>query len=140
MAVTLSNNEIQAMNLLETRTGARAEDVIFDGESVVYMIQKGDLGKAIGRAGANIEGLKRALSKHVELVEASESIEGLLANVFHPVTVSNVKVEERGGRKIALVKVDPKNKGLAIGRGGEKIKVARLLAKRRFGCDDVRII
>ena len=140
MAVTISNSDIQAMNLLETRTGARAEDVVFTTDAVVYMIQKGDLGKAIGKNGSNIAGLKRALDKHVELVEASDSIEGLLANVFHPVSVNQVRVEERGGKRIALVKVDPKNKGLAIGRGGEKINVARLLAKRRFGCDDVRII
>jgi len=140
LAVTLSNEEIQAMNLLETRTGARAEDVVFTKDAVVYMVQKGDLGKAIGRNGANIEGLKRALARHVELVESSDSLDGLLANVFHPVRVNEVRVEDRGGRKIAMAKVDPKNKGLAIGRGGEKINVARLLAKRCFGCDDVRII
>jgi N utilization substance protein A len=139
LAVTITNEDIQAMNLLELRTGAKAEDVVVTPEAVVYLVQKGDLGRAIGKGGANIMSLKRALSKNVELIESADSLEGLLVSAFQPVEVKGVRVEERNGRKTATVKVDPANKGLAIGKGGEKIKVARLLAKRRFACDDVRI-
>jgi len=139
MSVTLSNEEIRAINLLETRTGARANNVVFTPEAVIFMVQKGDLGKAIGRNGANIIGLKKALDKEVDVFEAADTVEGFLATVFHPVQVKEVRVEERDGRKTAVVKVDPKDKGLAIGKGGRKINQARIVAKRCFDCDEVRL-
>ncbi len=136
----LSNEEIQAINLLEARTGARANDAVFAGDSVIFVVRKGDLGKAIGRNGSNILGLKKVFDKRVEVVEAADTLEGLLENVFRPVQVNEVRTEEKSGRSVVVVRVNPRNKGLAIGRGGEKISVARVLAKRCFGCDDVRII
>lgn len=139
MAVTISNNEIQAINMFEARTGARANDVVFTDDTVIFMVQKGDLGRAIGRNGATIMGLKKALDKEVELVESADTLEGLLANLFRPAQVTEVRLEERDGKKVAVVKVDAKSKGLAIGKGGKRINSARIIAKRCFDCDEVRL-
>ena len=137
---TLSNEELQMINLLETSTGAKAKDVVLTSSAVIFVLEPGNLGKAIGKQGANIQRLKRGLDKQVDVFEYSESLEGFVRNFFYPVQVIGVEEMDQNGRKTVSVKVDPKNKGLAIGKGGEKIERARLLVKRYFGFDWLKIV
>lgn len=135
----LSLEDIQLLNVIEMSTGARANDLVMADENVTIVVQKGDLGKAIGKGGANIARLRQQFGKEIFVVEDSETVKGFLANIFAPVQLKAVNEANEGGKKVAIVTVEGKNKGLAIGRGGEKIKRARLLAKRRFELDDVRV-
>ena len=54
--------------------------------------------------------------------------------------VSEVKLNERAdGSKQAIVMVDPRKKGIVVGREGRNAEKARLLAKRYFGITSVLI-
>ncbi|HDD25984.1 MAG TPA: NusA-like transcription termination signal-binding factor, partial [Acidilobales archaeon] len=44
------------------------------------------------------------------------------------------------GRKILFVTVDPRDKGLAIGKGGRNVNKARLVLKRYYDIDVVTIV
>ena len=48
-------------------------------------------------------------------------------------------VDRMEGKKIAMVNVEPKDKGIAIGKNGDNIKKIRFLAKRYFQLDTVVI-
>ncbi len=138
---TLSNDELQMIALLERQTGARANDVVLTEDSIVFVVQQGDLGRAIGKGGANIVKLRaRFGGKQVDVFEYSDDVAQFLKNLFYPVEVKSVELVESGGRKTVQVAVDAKNKGLAIGKAGAKIRKARFLAKRYFGVDDVKIL
>jgi N utilization substance protein A len=139
MPALLTNAELESIGILASRTGASATDVVLTDDSVIFVVTKGELGKAIGKNGSNIIRLKSAFGRNVEIVEAADGIKEFLSNVFKPAKVLEVREENQSGKKIAFVSVEVKDKGLAIGRGGERIKKARLLAKRRFGLDDVKI-
>ncbi|MGC8851291.1 MAG: NusA-like transcription termination signal-binding factor [Candidatus Micrarchaeia archaeon] len=137
--VTFSLEDIQLLNAVEAATGAKANDVVKSDNAFIIVVRKGELGKAIGKQGSNITRLRKHLGKDVFVVEDSDTMNGFLANVFAPVPLKAVNLVESEGRKIAVVAVEAKNKGLAIGRGGDKIKRARILAKRKFGIDEVKI-
>ncbi len=137
---TLDYEDIQFINLLERQTGARATDVVRSDTEIIFVVKKGDLGRAIGKQGANIARLRKSFGKTIEIVEEADDAKTFLKNVFYPVQVKSVEENVVGGRKIAAVLVDAKSKGLAIGKGGEKIKRARMLAKRHFEMDDVKIL
>lgn len=137
---TISNEELQAINLLEQVTGAHAKDAVISEDSIIFVVEKGELGRAIGKQGASINRLRKAFGRGVEVVEEASELQGFLANVFAPAQIRETRVSDVQGRRVATVVVDPKNKGLAIGRGGERVRKARLLAKRHFGMDDVKII
>lgn len=47
--------------------------------------------------------------------------------------------EKKEGHRIAVVTVEPKDRGLAIGKNGKNVARARLLAVRHFGINDVVI-
>ena len=138
---TISNDELALLNTLERSTGAKANDVFATNECVTFIVQQGDLGKAIGKQGANLEHLRRAFGNNVDLVEDAETLRAFLANIFRGVEFLSVEEKEdaASGRKIVFLKVNAEHRGKAIGRGGEKINRARALVKRKFGCDDVKI-
>lgn len=124
----LSGDEIELLNLLEQTTGARAVDVLVLPDTIVFLVKKGDLGRAIGRQGANITRLSHRLKKRVEVVEYSEELNEFLKNLFKPIELEEVKKE---GETVYL-KVPTKDKGRVIGRGGEKVNRARALLERHF--------
>ena len=132
-------DDIQTINLLESVTGARAVDVVLSLGTVLFVVKKGDLGKAIGKGGSNIRKITGALGRQVELIEEPETLDELLASAFAPARLNGMEKNMANDRTEAIVTVDPKSKGLAIGRNGEKIKRARLLAKRYFDVDEVKI-
>jgi len=135
----ITNDEMVLVNTLERETGARATDVVVTENTVWFLVQKGDLGRAIGRGGENLRKLRGALGKNVELVEASEELKKFLTNFFHGVTFERYEEKEENGKKSVFLRVNAKDKGKAIGKKGEKINVCRELVKRHFSVDKLRI-
>ena len=136
----LSNEEIELARMLESATGARAKDVVVINNTIVFVVRKGDLGRAVGRQGTNLEMLRRSFGKNVEFIEHSEKQQQFLANVFRGVVFLSVEEKEFNGKKTIFLKIEAKYKGRAIGRGGEKINRARVMLKRHFNYDDLKIL
>ena len=95
---------------------------------------------AIGKGGVNIRRLEKILGKSVEIMAYAEAAEPFIKNCLAPAHIRAVKITRSvDGRKIAVVTVEPREKALAIGRGGRNIEKARLLSKRYFDIDNVVI-
>jgi N utilization substance protein A len=63
-----------------------------------------------------------------------------LTNLLNSKLVSEVKITTRAdGSKQAIVLVDPRKKGIVVGREGRNAEKARLLAKRYFNITNVLI-
>jgi N utilization substance protein A len=140
--VKLTSDEIQYMRLFEGVTGAVAKDVVLDAKAnrVIFVIKAGDIGLAIGKNGSNVKRVEDALRKEVEIVEYSESAEDFVKNTLAPACIKAVKLtEKKEGHRAAIVTVEPKDRGLAIGKNGKNVTRARLLVNRHFGIDDVVI-
>ncbi|MDI9620036.1 MAG: NusA-like transcription termination signal-binding factor [Candidatus Nezhaarchaeota archaeon] len=140
--IRLSDEEMRYITLFESITGATAKDCIIDedGNRVIFLIKQGEMGIAIGKNGVNIRRATKLIGRPVEVVEVAETPEELIKNALFPAKVHAVKVnKDASGRLIANVAVDPKDKGLAIGKEGSKIQRARMLAKRYFDIDAVII-
>ncbi len=140
--VKLTAEELRYIALFETLTGATAKDCVVDAEDgrLIFVIKQGNLGMAIGKRGANIKKVRSILGKQVEVVEYADSPVNFIQNMLAPARVRSVHItEKKDGKKIAIVNVDPKDKGLAIGKNGRTIARARLLARRHFGIEDIII-
>jgi len=137
---TLTNEEMQFIALLEQQTGAAAHDVMVGPESITFLVKAGDAGKAIGKGGANIRKLQRVFNKTVDVVEDSDTLEGFVRNLLSPAVVKQITQSGNDGKVSVHVTVEPEKKGLAIGKGGERIRRARALAKRRFNVDELKIL
>lgn len=110
-------------------------------ERVIFIVNKGQMGLAIGKGGATIKQLQNVVAKKVELVEYSDDASEFICNTLNSDMINQVKINERiDGTKQAVVIVDAKKKGIVVGREGRNAEKARLLAKRYFQISNVLII
>ena len=141
--IKLTPDEFRLISLFQSITSASARDCIVDDkmERVIFVVNKGQMGLAIGKGGATIKQLQNVVAKKVELVEYSDEASDFIRNILNSEMVKEVKINERSdGSKQAVVFVDPKRKGIVVGREGRNAEKARLLAKRYFQISNVLIV
>ena len=140
--IKLSTDQIKLMSLFQNVTGATARDCIEDEKQdrVIFVVNQGKMGLAIGKGGSTIKNLQNVVKRNVELVEYSEEPAEFLKNMLNPKLVSEVKINKRlDGSLQAIILVDAKKKGIVVGREGRNAEKARLLAKRYFQISSVLI-
>jgi N utilization substance protein A len=133
---------MRLISLFQNVTGASARDCVEDEKQnrVIFVVNEGKMGLAIGKGGSHIKNLQNIVKKNVELVEYSDDPINFLKNMLNPKLVSDVKLNKRlDGSTQAIVTVDPKKKGIVVGREGRNAEKARLLAKRYFEITSVLI-
>jgi N utilization substance protein A len=141
--IKLTSDELRLMSLFQSVTSATARDCIVDEkmDRVIFIVNKGQMGLAIGKGGATIKQLQNVVTKKVELVEYSDDASEFISNILNSDMINEIKINERiDGTKQAVVIVEAKKKGVVVGREGRNAEKARLLAKRYFQISNVLII
>jgi N utilization substance protein A len=142
IGIRITADEMRYIALFESVSGASVKDCIIDEEQgrVIFIVNPGQVGVAIGRGGRNIHTLEKMTGKKQEIIEYSEDPAQFIKNALKPAFVKEVRVSERtDGKKIAVVTVSPKDKGVAIGKNGKNAERLRFLAKRYFNIQNVSI-
>ena len=133
---------MRLMSLFQNVTGATARDCVEDEKQdrVIFVVNEGKMGLAIGKGGSHIKNLQNIVKRNVEIVEYSDDPIKFLKNILNPKLVNEVKMNKRDdGTLQAIVSVDPTKKGIVVGREGRNAEKARLLAKRYFEISSVLI-
>jgi N utilization substance protein A len=140
--IKLTTDQMRLISLFQNVTGASARDCVEDEKQnrVIFVVNEGKMGLAIGKGGSHIRNLQNIVKKSVELVEYSDDPVVFLKNMLNPKLVTEVKMNKRlDGTTQAIVLVDAKKKGIVVGREGRNAEKARLLAKRYFEITSVLI-
>jgi transcription termination/antitermination protein NusA len=140
--IKITCDEMRYIALFESISGASVKDCIIDEEQgrAIFIVNQGQVGVAIGRGGRNIHTLEKMTGKKHEIIEYSEDPVQFIKNALKPAAVREVRVSERtDGKKMAVVTVNPKDKGVAIGKNGKNAERLRFLAKRYFNIQNVNI-
>jgi N utilization substance protein A len=130
------------MSLFQNVTKTIAHDCIDDEkrDRIIFVVNEGRMGLAIGKGGSNIKNLHNILKRNVELVEYCEDPAKFLKNILNPKFIHEVQLNDRSdGSKQAIVIVDSSKKGLVVGREGRNAEKARLLLKRYFNITNLLI-
>src|SRR4030066_1313667 len=138
--IKITETEMKYIQLLQNMTGATIVDCIIDEEenSLIFTVKKGEVGLAVGKGGEKIKRFRAMTNKQVEIFEYMDDPDKFLRNALKPAKVKDIRLVDRmDGSKIAMVTVDPHDKGIAIGKNGENIKKIRFLAKRYFTLENV---
>jgi N utilization substance protein A len=140
--IKITETEMRFIQLLQNMTGATIVDCIVedDEETIIFTVKKGEVGLAVGKGGEKIKRFRSMTNKRVEIYEYLPDAEKFIRNALKPAKVRDIRLVDRmGGKKIAMVNVEPKDKGIAIGKNGSNIKKIRFLANRYFQLDTVVI-
>ncbi|HYY39881.1 MAG TPA: NusA-like transcription termination signal-binding factor [Nitrososphaera sp.] len=141
--IKLTSDELRLISLFQSITSATARDCIVDDkmDRVIFVVNKGQMGLAIGKGGSTIKQLQNMVARKIELVEFSDEPAEFIRNMLNADMINDVRISERDdGTKQAVVTVDPRKKGAVVGREGRNAEKARLLAKRYFQISNVLIV
>ena len=123
-------------------TGAMVKDCIVDDENgkITFMVKNGDMGLAIGKRGSTVSKVQKTVDKGVEVIEHSDDPVEFISNLMSPAKLRSIRIlQKENGEKIATLQTDARNKRTAIGKGGQNIERARLLAKRQHNISNIII-
>ena len=141
-SIKLTTDQMRLMSLFQNVTKATARDCLDDEKQdrIIFVVNEGKMGLAIGKGGSNIKSLQNILKRNVELIEHFDDPIKFLKNILNPKFVKEVKLDTNAdGSSRAIVIVDHGKKGLVVGRGGCNAEKARLFAKRYFNISNVLI-
>jgi N utilization substance protein A len=130
--------EVDAVELVPETVAVQADvepaDALFDpvDERLVVLVPTGTR----EQVRAEERALRAELGWPLVVVEYADDAADLVENALTPATVEGVTVSATG---VAYVEVADDERGLAIGSGGTRIRLARLLAAEYFGLDDVEL-
>ena len=135
-------DQMRKISLFQKITKVTPRDCIDDEKQdrLIFVVNEGKMGLAIGKNGSNIKSLQNLLKRNIELVEYYNDPIKFLKNMLNAKLINEVKINTRAdGSPQAIVLVNPNNKGLVVGRAGRNAEKARLLAKRYFDIPSVVI-
>lgn len=141
-AIKLTTDQMRLMSLFQNITRATARDCVEDERQnrVIFVVNTGKMGLAIGKGGAHIKSLQNIVKKNVEIVEFDDDPTKFLKNILNGKLISDIKISKRPDDSLqAIVVVDSGKKGIVVGREGRNVEKARFLAKRYFGITSVLI-
>ena len=141
-AIKLTTDQIRLISLFQNVTKTTARDCLDDEKQnkIIFVVNEGKMGLAIGKGGCNIKSLQNILKRNVELLEYSDDPIKFLKNILNPKLINEVKLDTKpDGSSQATIIVDQGNKGLVVGREGRNAERARLFAKRYFDISSVQI-
>jgi len=140
--VVLNEDCMRLISQFERLTGAGSKDCVIDdrNERVIFVINPGEMGLAIGKKGASIKKASEVIGKKIEVVEYNPNPDQFLRNCFLPAQVTGIEFETVDGEQIAHVEVREEDRGIAIGKEGKNIFKAKKLAQRQHNIADVQLV
>jgi len=141
--VVLTEECMRLISQFESLTGAGSRDCVVDNrnERIIFVINPGDMGLAIGKSGSSIKKASEVMGKRIEVVEYSTDPAQFLRNCFLPAQVTGVDFDtNEEDQQVAHIEVRDEDRGLAIGKAGKNIFKAKVLALRQHDIADVQLM
>ena len=109
---TLDLEKIQQINLFENFTKAHVKELFENNNSYIFIVEQGNMKKALGKQGQNIHRFSAMIRKKVKVVEFNPDGILFLKNLLYPLAPRTIEKQEN----CLVVTADSKPKALLIGR------------------------
>ncbi len=137
MTITFTTDSIRLLTVFENITNVAVKDCFVNGDTVYYIVEEGKIGLAIGKGGKSIRHVEKVLGKKIKVYEhSSDPVEF----VKHLIPVSKgVSIIDEDGKSVVEITVNKQDRGIVIGRGGERIKIYKEILRRIHNITDLRV-
>ena len=137
--ITFSNETVQYINMASKYSKASIKDCLVEDDRIIFVVEKGQLGIAIGSKAKNLEKLRTLFKKNIKFVEFDDDRERFIRNLCKPYQINNVIIDGEDNSSMVRIEVSPRDKSKLIGKGGRNINMIRKLAQRHHPIKDVQI-
>ena len=137
--ITFSNENMQYINMASRITRTEILDCMITEDKLIFIVQKGQLGLAIGVKAKNLEKLRNLFKKNIKFVEYDPDKEKFIYNLCKPYRVNKIELEGEDNSVVAKIEVNVSDKSKLIGKDGRNIDAIRQLARRHHSIKDVQV-
>lgn len=114
-------NGVVQIKAIAREAGSRSKVAVYTEDENIDPI-----GSCIGQRGTRIQTIINELNgEKIDIVQWSDNISELITNALSPAKISNIEINET--EKMAVVQVRADQLSLAIGRGGQNVRLAAKL-------------
>lgn len=126
------------MSLFEKVTRVGVKDCFEDNFSLLhFVVDKGNMRKAIGKEGANIKKLSTLINRKVKVVEYDSNRERFIKRLMFPLKVEEVTANEN---QVIVKGASTEVNSKIIGRNATNLRNYENIVKRYFDLDEIRVV
>ena len=135
--IIYDSNLIKVMTFFESITKTQLKDCFIENGTIYFVVEPENMGKAIGKSGANIKRIESLLKRRTRVIESSTDLATFIKNLIYPLTAKQIDVE---GDKVTIKGHDTKTKAMLIGRNSSNINSYKEIIKRYFEIKELKVI
>ncbi|HJX05546.1 MAG TPA: NusA-like transcription termination signal-binding factor [Candidatus Nanoarchaeia archaeon] len=135
--ITFDTNIIKCMSLFESMTHAKLKDCFFDREKLVFLVEQGEMGKALGRNKEHVMKLEKMLNRKVKIVEFNPARLQFITNYLAPLKILGIQEEED---IVTVTGADTKTKGLIIGIKAQNLRNLEKIVSKYFQIKEIKVV
>lgn len=138
MARTIDMKFIRYLNLFEKITRVRAQYCFFYNSTILFLVQLGDVPRAIGESGKNIKKLSQILEKKVKIIAVPRGKEDILkfaSDIVYPIKIKNIEIKD----DCANINAGVQNRATLIGRNKTRLAEMKEILGQYFGIKELKI-
>lgn len=127
--VSFDMKTIGFINMFEKLTHAAVKDCFSEGDSLVFVVEHGQMGLAIGKAGVNIKKASSVFKKEIKVFEFNPEPVRFVQNLLFPLKPKEVVRED----SVVVIKTsDTVEKGKVFGREKTNLKRIQQIVSKYF--------
>lgn len=130
-------NTIKSISLFENITHSSVKDCFEQQDRLVFIVNPGEIGKAIGKEGANIRRISALLKKKIKIIEFSPELIEFVKNTIMPLKAEDI-TESEG--IVTITPPDTETRGMLIGRGAATLRGFEEAVKRYFDIKEIKVV
>jgi N utilization substance protein A len=118
------------INTLENVSKVHVKDCFTNRNGqLIFIVEQGEGGKAIGKHGDNIKRLGKILNKSIKIIEYNIDGVKFLNNIIYPIKSENIYIQDN---EICIEVKGTQEKALLIGRNQENLKEIQEIITKYF--------
>ena len=136
MKIKYNKELIDLMGIFSSVTGAGLKDCFEADEVLYFIVESGQIGKAIGKGAVNVKKLQQKFNRKLRIAEYSQDLARFVQNLIFPLKVDAVELQDE---TVVLKSNDRHTKGLLIGRNAKNLKITTDVVKRYFPIKEIKV-
>jgi len=129
MKITFDANSMKLMSMFESMTLARLKDCFENKGQMIFVVEEGEIRKALGKNASNVKRIEDMLKKRIRVIEFSSDIVRFVRNVIMPNKAEDITYTDG---IITITPTDQKSRGFLIGRAAEILRNNEEIVKRYY--------
>jgi N utilization substance protein A len=129
MKIIYDANSMKLMSMFESLTRAKVKDCFENKGAVVFVVDEGEIGKALGKGAANVKRIEGMLKKRIRIIEFNPDITRFVRNVIMPNKAKDIVYNEG---IVTIIPGDSQSRGYLIGRAAEVLRNNESIVQRYF--------